>query len=736
MKLIKRRIKKRKFYLRLFSTLLFFSAVPMLILAVLTSAYSSKLLDEEINHSIGVMQNQLKEKLDSNIENMRDDILNYVTYNSRINSFVYKSNPKDFYMTSYLLADMNQIKSNHEYVEDIVLYIRDINFIMNCEGSMHSEFYFDRFQNREFSQLVNSTGFWKSYYMDGYRTMSDTFDAVLFYTSLPINSDKSNIFLAVVINKNRLLKDIEAFHLMKSGGIYVIDENDIPVVGYVPDGSPDWESVAPILEKAEEKSDVYIGRDRYMCIAASSAVTNWRYLSLIPYQEVTDKTQNIALMTVVLGIVMIFLAFCASMFLSRWLYTPIGSLMHKMQNASSMPVRREHEAADEFSFITTNIDRMIYDNQDLQYRILKTVPMLRQSFLKELFHRQVGGGDLIQMMDMYQISLPNRNFVVFLFYSKEQERATEHIRQVFRESFTNYYAVEEDGFTAVLLNYNEYDLNQIKKRFEGCPYAVAQGQVYDSAEDIAKSYGQARYALQYRIARKCFEYLGITETVERDFSKYKLPVHYEEQYQNCLELKEYDNAYRLIQNLVEGYIHEDTPFFFVEKTVDSLYAFAETVAGGYHVALAGILKDQTDFVLWKNADRTLDDDRDYLLQVFKRLLEYQKSSGISRDDEVIGRAMEIIEENYLADDFSLDNIADALGVSYTYLSKLFKKSIGEGFVEYITRRRIEYSIELLKDQSLSIDRIAGMVGYMHTPTYIRNFKKIKGVSPGKYRNLL
>ena len=132
----------------------------------------------------------------------------------------------------------------------------------------------------------------------------------------------------------------------------------------------------------------------------------------------------------------------------------------------------------------------------------------------------------------------------------------------------------------------------------------------------------------------------------------------------------------------------------------------------------------------------MDDDRDYLLHVFKRLLEYQKSSGISREDEVIGRAMEIIEENYLADDFSLDNIADALGVSYTYLSKLFKKSIGEGFVEYITRRRIEYSIELLKDQSLSIDRIAEMVGYMHTPTYIRNFKKIKGVSPGKYRNVL
>lgn len=62
--------------------------------------------------------------------------------------------------------------------------------------------------------------------------------------------------------------------------------------------------------------------------------------------------------------------------------------MHKMQNAPSIPGGREREPADEFTFITANIDRMIYDNQDLQYRILKTVPMLRQ-IKKEVPVKQV-----------------------------------------------------------------------------------------------------------------------------------------------------------------------------------------------------------------------------------------------------------------------------------------------------------------------------------------------------------
>ena len=97
--------------------------------------------------------------------------------------------------------------------------------------------------------------------------------------------------------------------------------------------------------------------------------------------------------------------------------------------------------------------------------------------------------------------------------------------------------------------------------------------------------------------------------------------------------------------------------------------------------------------------------------------------------------MEIIEKHY-REDLSLEMISDTLGLPYSSMSKLFKKKVGEGFVEYITRIRIEDSIELLKDESLSIDAISRSVGYANTPTFIRNFKKIKGVSPGKYRSLM
>ena len=44
---------------------------------------------------------------------------------------MYKSNSKDFWRTSYLLDDMKQLKESNGYIVDLVLYIRDIDFIMN-----------------------------------------------------------------------------------------------------------------------------------------------------------------------------------------------------------------------------------------------------------------------------------------------------------------------------------------------------------------------------------------------------------------------------------------------------------------------------------------------------------------------------------------------------------------------------------------------------------------------------
>ena len=122
-----------------------------------------------------------------------------------------------------------------------------------------------------------------------------------------------------------------------------------------------------------------------------------------------------------------------------------------------------------------------------------------------------------------------------------------------------------------------------------------------------------------------------------------------------------------------------------------------------------------------------------ILEILKEfevdLVPKEKGDTVSITAEKIE---EFIERNYMKD-ISLLDLSEHLGVSLQYASNLHKKVKGENFNHYLNSYRIEKSIEILKkDDSVKIKDLAAMVGYINTNTFINNFKKIKGTSPGKY----
>ena len=48
---------------------------------------------------------------------------------------------------------------------------------------------------------------------------------------------------------------------------------------------------------------------------------------------------------------------------------------------------------------------------------------------------------------------------------------------------------------------------------------------------------------------------------------------------------------------------------------------------------------------------------------------------------------------------------------------------------------MEYAIELLKNNKYTVFQIANMVGYSNDIGFIRVFKKLEGITPGKFRQL-
>lgn len=94
-----------------------------------------------------------------------------------------------------------------------------------------------------------------------------------------------------------------------------------------------------------------------------------------------------------------------------------------------------------------------------------------------------------------------------------------------------------------------------------------------------------------------------------------------------------------------------------------------------------------------------------------------------------------IDAHYMNNNLSNTVIADEFNITGQYLSVLFKKHKGENLQNYIARVRVDYAKELLKSEKYTVFQIANMVGYSNDIGFIRMFKKLEGITPGKYRQM-
>lgn len=82
----------------------------------------------------------------------------------------------------------------------------------------------------------------------------------------------------------------------------------------------------------------------------------------------------------------------------------------------------------------------------------------------------------------------------------------------------------------------------------------------------------------------------------------------------------------------------------------------------------------------------------------------------------------------------IEEMAQRLGYSRTYFSKLFKEIIGSSPKEYLCTKRIEQAKDLLQGTAISVAEIARATGYGDDLTFFyRHFKQRTGMSPGAYR---
>ena len=121
-----------------------------------------------------------------------------------------------------------------------------------------------------------------------------------------------------------------------------------------------------------------------------------------------------------------------------------------------------------------------------------------------------------------------------------------------------------------------------------------------------------------------------------------------------------------------------------------------------------------------------------LVEIMNQFIDSIFSFQSEKNADVMYKAMQYIHQNY-AEKITLENVADVVGLSASYFSKVFKKETGTNFNAYLNMLRIEKSKKLLMYEDIRLVSIASMVGYEDQSYFTRVFKRLTGSSPNQYR---
>ena len=173
--------------------------------------------------------------------------------------------------------------------------------------------------------------------------------------------------------------------------------------------------------------------------------------------------------------------------------------------------------------------------------------------------------------------------------------------------------------------------------------------------------------------------------------------------------------------------YKDSYFLIVNNLLDSILKSCVAIDQLYSTYLphVGIVNEIF-------SAKTADSTKACFTRLIERILAINDAQRTSGVDDACAHIRHYIENNYQKSTLSLDDVANELGYSVSYISAILKRR-GTSFTKYLTQVRMEQAKQLLADPSKKLVAIANEIGYDDPYYFSHCFKKYVGVSPVEYR---
>jgi AraC-like DNA-binding protein len=104
----------------------------------------------------------------------------------------------------------------------------------------------------------------------------------------------------------------------------------------------------------------------------------------------------------------------------------------------------------------------------------------------------------------------------------------------------------------------------------------------------------------------------------------------------------------------------------------------------------------------------------------------------SHDEKLIQKAIEMVEQNLVNKDFSVEEMSRLLGMSRVLLYKKLLAITGKTPIEFIRTIRLQRAAQLLEKSQFTVSEIAYQVGFNNPKYFAKYFKEQYNMLPSSY----
>ncbi len=431
-----------------------------------------------------------------------------------------------------------------------------------------------------------------------------------------------------------------------------------------------------------------------------------------------------------------------SFFLARFLHRPVENILRQISDD-------ETEIYDEEAYISSRFVEIKNVNRQLAERVNAQEESLKQNFVRDLLFGMVTEEAMVSKGELYGLkALRGDVSLAILEENNNEARGVVYLNQItsFLESKIENSMITflNSGQVAVIapdISYETFKnailqaILQIDEGFDVSYTGSISTGTLSSLRELSNLFSNAMRYLQS--GNFSYDKLIITkeDLLEQEEYGYYYPLELEKNIIGCVTNNDFERAMQMVRmildkNLIEMKLSKgaltELKFAFVGTIKRILQALKKTESE--------LFGEGSILYLELSACRTPEEVSKKIIEMFSSIRVTTEDAYDDANSALIDQLEAFIQENYYQEDMSLFFLAEQFNITSGYISRIFKKYRDINFKDYLSAYRIQKATEILEvTPDIRVADLAKRVGYDNVQRFVRNFKKLKNVSPGEYK---